>query len=302
MTNIHLVGGEKGGVGKSLLARLLAQYFIDHSLPFIGFDSDRTHGALMRFYAGYASPILMDNYESLDTIVEAATEEPGRRILVDLAAQTNEGLTQWMEDSQLLEVAPEIGLSMRYWHVMDSGRDSVDLLKRLLDKHGTRFSYTLVLNQVRGGDFRILDNSGDIKWELDQLKGLKHPHDDPKNAGTERYLNGKMTLTGPSVENLLHDAIYANFEITWQYNGHSLGNITINPIQTNDAVAWGLAVKALINDDANVYPSKSGGECSAIQLRFTWVFDRVLFSDKIYITDFTLRGDGTWDHSGRWTQ
>ena len=149
---------------------------------------------------------------------------------------------------------------------------------------------------------RILDNSGDIKWELDQLKGLKHPHDDPKNAGTERYLNGKMTLTGPSVENLLHDAIYANFEITWQYNGHSLGNITINPIQTNDAVAWGLAVKALINDDANVYPSKSGGECSAIQLRFTWVFDRVLFSDKIYITDFTLRGDGTWDHSGRWTQ
>lgn len=161
MTNIHLVGGEKGGVGKSLAARLLAQYFIDHSLPFIGFDSDRTHGALMRFYAGYASPILMDNYESLDAIVEAATEEPGRRILVDLAAQTNEGLTQWMEDSQLLEVAPEIGLSMRYWHVMDSGRDSVDLLKRLLDKHGTRFSYTLVLNQLRGGDFRILDNSGE---------------------------------------------------------------------------------------------------------------------------------------------
>ncbi|HEY4968544.1 MAG TPA: hypothetical protein VII35_01485, partial [Steroidobacteraceae bacterium] len=161
MTNIHLVGGEKGGVGKSLVARLLAQYLIDHSLPFIGFDSDRTHGALMRFYVGYASPILMDNYESLDAIVEAATEEPGRRILVDLAAQTNEGLTQWMEDSQLLEVAPEIGLSMRYWHVMDSGRDSVDLLKRLLDKHGMRFSYTLVLNQLRGGDFRILDNSGE---------------------------------------------------------------------------------------------------------------------------------------------
>jgi cellulose biosynthesis protein BcsQ len=38
MTNIHLVGGEKGGVGKSLVARLLAQYFIDHSLPFVGFD------------------------------------------------------------------------------------------------------------------------------------------------------------------------------------------------------------------------------------------------------------------------
>jgi hypothetical protein len=160
MTNIHLIGGEKGGVGKSLVARLLAQYMIDHSIAFLGFDSDRSHGALLRFYAGYASPVLIDNYESLDAIVEAAVEAPERRILVDLAAQTTEPLTQWMEDSQLLDVAPEIGLNIRYWHVMDTGRDSVDLLKRLLDRHGNRLHYTLVLNQLRGDDFRILDQSG----------------------------------------------------------------------------------------------------------------------------------------------
>ena len=65
------------------MARLLAQYIIDNSIAFIGFDSDRTHGALLRFYAGYASPISMDNYESLDAIVEAATDNPERRILVD---------------------------------------------------------------------------------------------------------------------------------------------------------------------------------------------------------------------------
>jgi hypothetical protein len=166
MTNIHLIGGEKGGVGKSLVARVLAQYFIDNSIPFIGFDSNRTHGALLRFYGGYASPILMDNYESLDAIVEAATESPQRAILVDLAAQSNEGLTQWMDDSQLLEVAAEIGLNIRYWHVMDSGRDSVDLLRRLLDKYAARLKYTLVLNQIRGADFRILDGSGEKERAL----------------------------------------------------------------------------------------------------------------------------------------
>ena len=48
-TNIHLIGGEKGGVGKSLMARVLAQYLIDRQLPFLGFDTDRSHGALMRF-------------------------------------------------------------------------------------------------------------------------------------------------------------------------------------------------------------------------------------------------------------
>jgi hypothetical protein len=161
MSNIHLIGGEKGGVGKSLVARLLAQYMIDHSIPFLGFDSDRSHGALLRFFAEHASPVLIDHYESLDVIVEAATENSERRILVDLAAQTSERLTQWMDDSQLLEVAPEIGLHIRYWHVMDTGRDSVDLLKRLLDRHGNRLQYVLVLNQLRGDDFRILDQSGE---------------------------------------------------------------------------------------------------------------------------------------------
>jgi hypothetical protein len=161
MTNIHLLGGEKGGVGKSLVARLLAQYLIDHSLPFLGFDSDRSHGALLRFYAGFASPVLIDSYASLDAIVEAATLHPERRILVDLAAQTQERLTQWMDDSQLLDVAPELNLNIRYWHVLDAGKDSVDLLKRLLDRYESRLQYVLVQNEVRGDDFRILNASGE---------------------------------------------------------------------------------------------------------------------------------------------
>ena len=45
MSTIHFVGGEKGGVGKSVVARLLAQYMIDHNLPFIGFDTDKSHGS-----------------------------------------------------------------------------------------------------------------------------------------------------------------------------------------------------------------------------------------------------------------
>jgi hypothetical protein len=166
MTNIHLIGGEKGGVGKSLVARLLAQYMIDNNIPFLGFDSDRSHGALLRFYAGYASPVLIDSYESLDAIVEATTDNAERRVLVDLAAQTQERLTQWMDDSQLLEVAPELGLHIRYWHVMDAGKDSVDLLKRLLDRHGTKLNYVLVLNEIRGDDFRILDKSGEKERAL----------------------------------------------------------------------------------------------------------------------------------------
>ncbi len=43
---------------------------------------------------------------------------------------------------------------------MDTGRDSVDLLARLLDQFGGRMKLNLVLNEVRGDRFDILDASG----------------------------------------------------------------------------------------------------------------------------------------------
>lgn len=160
MNKLHFIGGEKGGVGKSLVSRLLAQYLIDRELPFLGFDTDKSHGALLRFYGDYASPVVIDRYESMDRIVEAAVEEPGRRILVDLAAQTHQFLTPWIEDSGVLDMSDELEMSLVYWHVMDSGRDSVDLLGRLLEQFGARLRLNLVLNEVRGDRFDILETSG----------------------------------------------------------------------------------------------------------------------------------------------
>lgn len=167
MSTIHFIGGEKGGVGKSLVSRLLAQYLIDHKLPFLGFDSDRSHGALLRFYSAFASPVVIDRYESLDKVVEAATEDAGRRIVVDLAAQTHQPLVKWMEESGMLELAREFDIGVRYWHVMDSGKDSVDLLGRLLDRFGSQLDYTLVLNQLRGDDFDIFEKSGQKERALE---------------------------------------------------------------------------------------------------------------------------------------
>ena len=87
-------------------------------------------------------------------------------MLVDLAAQTQEPLTKWMDESQLLEVAPELGLQIRYWHVMDSGKDSVDLLKSLLDRYEQRLSYVIVQNQLRGEQFDVLKSSGQLERAL----------------------------------------------------------------------------------------------------------------------------------------
>ena len=160
-TRIHLIGGEKGGVGKSLVARIVAQYMIDRGLPFVGFATDRSHGALLRFYREHAAPVLVDRVESLDAIVESAVDVPGRRVLVDLAAQTHDPLVKWMDDAGVVNLVDELGIALHYWHVMDAGKDSVDLLKKLLDRFGTGLNYVLVRNQVRGNDFGLLEQSGE---------------------------------------------------------------------------------------------------------------------------------------------
>ncbi len=203
LSKIHLIGGEKGGVGKSMVSRLLAQYFIDQQLPFLGFDTDRSHGALKRFYADYASPVLVDRFEALDQIIEAAAEQPGRRVLVDMAAQTNEPLIKWMDESGVLDMAEEAGFTMHYWHVMDTGRDSVDLLTRLLDRFGSRIQHVLVLNQLRGDDFSLLNASGQLARATDlgasviTIKKLHESVVHKIDAGSSSFWAAKNGTGGP---------------------------------------------------------------------------------------------------------
>lgn len=154
MSRIHFIGGEKGGVGKSVVSRLLAQYFIDHNTPFVGFDTDASHGTFTRFYAEYADAVEPTKFESLDRIAEAALDDPQKFIIVDLAAQTDRPLTEWIDSSGVIEMMDEHGIELNYWHVMDDGKDSTDLLSKLFERFSNRLRYTIVLNHGRGDRFQ----------------------------------------------------------------------------------------------------------------------------------------------------
>ena len=167
MSSLNFIGGEKGGVGKSVMARVLAQYFIDRSVPFTGFDTDRSHTSFTRFYADYASPVIVDTYEGLDLIVGNFEDPPvlgkPKSVIVDLAAQTAAPLARWIKDSDVLSVLGEMGVTVNFWHMADAGKDSVDLLDRLINTFGPGPNYFVVKNQGRGSDFSQLDDSGALK-------------------------------------------------------------------------------------------------------------------------------------------
>jgi hypothetical protein len=67
---------------------------------------------------------------------------------------------RWMEDSGLLDISGELDIELTYWHVMDSGQDAVDLLGQLLDRFNGRLPLILVLNEIRGDRFDLLEASG----------------------------------------------------------------------------------------------------------------------------------------------
>ena len=163
MSSLNFIGGEKVGVGKSVVARALAQYFIDSERHFVGFDTDRSHNTFSRFYADFASPVIVDTYDGLDQVVSSFDVEPGEpvqtSVIVDLAAQTAAPLERWMKDSEVLPLMAELGVTVNYWHVADAGKDSVDLLEALLQAHGSGPNYIVVRNLARGSDFSLLDQS-----------------------------------------------------------------------------------------------------------------------------------------------
>ncbi len=163
MSSLNFIGGEKGGVGKSVVARALAQYFIDNNRDFVGFDTDRSHNTFSRFYSDFASPVVVDSYEGLDKVVASFDAEPGEavqtNVIVDLAAQTAAPLERWLKDSDVVPLMAELGVTVNYWHLADAGKDSVDLLGRLLEAHGEGPNYIVVKNLARGNDFSQLDHS-----------------------------------------------------------------------------------------------------------------------------------------------
>ncbi|HEY6724225.1 MAG TPA: hypothetical protein VI197_09330 [Polyangiaceae bacterium] len=179
MSHIHFVGGEKGGVGKSVTARLLAQWFIDHSKPFAGLDADQSHGALLRFYSEYTRPVDLTLPESADQIMDRALGAE-RQVLVDLPGQSIRPLHAWLTGADILQFAQEVGVSFTFWHVTDGSYASVSEVDELIELFGDEVRHIVVKNLGRGKDFSLFDSSP-AKQRLDALQGsaVELPELDP---------------------------------------------------------------------------------------------------------------------------
>ncbi len=158
MSTLHFIGGEKGGVGKSVVARLIAQRCIDKQLSLSAFDADQSHGALLRHYADCTAPVDLSQFESADQMVTAAMNGSAQ-VIVDLPAQSERLLFSWLDDADILGFAAESNVAVMFWHVMDDGKESMLTLERLLDRCGKAAGIVIVKNYGRGRHFNHFEGS-----------------------------------------------------------------------------------------------------------------------------------------------
>lgn len=158
MGRLHLVGGEKGGVGKSVVARLLAQYWIDRAISWKGFDTDHSHGALLRCYSAYVEPLDPGRMEEFDRVIDAL-DDSTEEVVVDLAAQTESELTDWIDAGEVFQLLERLDHPLWFWYVIDDGKDSVFLLDRLLTRLGDAGHLVCVMNRGRGRNFMLFEES-----------------------------------------------------------------------------------------------------------------------------------------------
>lgn len=160
MNRVHFIGGEKGGVGKSMTARVLAQYHIDNNMPFIGFDCDSSNSTFSRFYQDFASKVIIGEEESLDGMLAAIEAFPEKDLIIDLAAQAAGPLGKWIEETDVFGLLDEMGYQVCLWHVMDDGADSINLLEQLLTRYTQEsVDFVIVQNHGRGSDFSRFQRS-----------------------------------------------------------------------------------------------------------------------------------------------
>ncbi len=207
MGSLNFIGGEKGGVGKSVMSRALAQYFIDKGRDFVGFDTDRSHASFTRFYPQHASPVVVDAFEGMDAIANALeeTDADGNRksVIVDLAAQTAQPLARWIQEADVLTLLAEMGVKTNFWHVSDAGKDSLDMLGRLVTTFGSAPRYIVVKNYGRGADFEMFEQAAAVKKavslgatvvELFPLHETSMHKIDVRNLG---FLEAATSTSGP---------------------------------------------------------------------------------------------------------
>lgn len=204
-SRIHLVGGRKGGVGKTFLSRHLAEHLTNQKQEFSLVEADIVIGDVGKVYGGYAKGKLTSahtislsddpkKYSEPDIIFEQAVEK--KCVLVNLPAETNDALARWMTSVNLLELCNTANIRVYHWFVTDGCYSSIRLLAESLKMLDGQLPHILIRNEGRlnGPSFDYLERE-EMYQEIMKAANLISVHDFPVLGSAEQFYLDKKELT-----------------------------------------------------------------------------------------------------------
>lgn len=194
MATIHFVDGEKGGVGKSLVARTMIQYCLDRQLPFVAVETDRSNPDVAGFYKEICQYAMFSEDEKkadkADKIFDLAISKP---VIVNLAAQVYRPVKDWIDKNELIELGKKHGVSFCKWFVCTGGYDSINLFLQSLSNFESRMPHILVRNLGLCDDWEHVEEHEELEKLVKKYK--VKIIDFPKFSYKERNIIDEKRLT-----------------------------------------------------------------------------------------------------------
>jgi len=136
---LHLIDGEKGGVGKSFFTTMMVEYCLDQEIPFRLVEADETTPDIKKAYPNLAEEIRFGNEEGeMKNLDELLIESQYILTLVNLPSRIKTRLDYWIERSEVLEIVKETpGFSLYKWFVITGQTESMAALRESLKQYGT---------------------------------------------------------------------------------------------------------------------------------------------------------------------
>lgn len=172
MTNIIFVTSEKGGQGKSVVCKCLADYAIRHNKPISIFDTDSTNPDVYQAYPERAQQALFSESEALqdyaNSIIEAAVDAD---VVVNCRASVFLTMRHWFENNNILELAAEENMKFIMAFVTDGEPESLGMLKENLKYFRDRVRHVVLRNlgTARVKDMQVVWRTFDEDLDLQNL-------------------------------------------------------------------------------------------------------------------------------------
>jgi hypothetical protein len=149
---VILVGADKGGVGKTTIARTLLDYFTAHQTPVRAFDTESPRGTLNRFHSDLSEIVdvtaVPDQMKIFDTLGSAQA----RVTVIDVRAGLLSPTLRALSDIGFLESAKKSQITLAVFHILGPSIASLDEIAQTAKFVGDA-NYFLVKNFINNTSF-----------------------------------------------------------------------------------------------------------------------------------------------------